>query len=155
MADANEKLPEGWAAGLDAEHQTFIQGRGWDKLAGTAAALASKTVDIEANRRELSREWGANEGRNKFVAARAMDTLKLAPEAIGALESLPGVGYRGVMNMFLQLGEMQGEARFVPGSVGGTLAPDQAQAKWDLISQDPSWRARWADGGATEIKDKS
>ena len=263
MADVNENpggAAPGWAAGLDADHQTFLQSKGWDKLEGPQAAVelakayrgseklrgglaagdvvalpkegdaaaakafwervgtpkdatgytfdglkrkdgtaldagyldaarlaasnanmpahmlkafveglqphfdgqqesaaASRTADIEANRRALAHEWGANEGRNKFIASRAMDTLKdhLPLEAVSALEALPGVGFVGVHKLFLALGEMMGEARFVPGTVDGTIDAGQAQAALDAAMHDSAWNERWRNGGDKEAADKA
>lgn len=125
--------------------------------AQTESTAAARSADVVANQRALAHEWGAAEGRNKFVAGRAMDILKdhLPIEAISALESLPGMGYVGINKLFLALGEMMGEARFVPNAVSGTLDADQAQAALNSAMSDPAWNQRWRAGGVKEAADKA
>jgi hypothetical protein len=121
------------------------------------ASAAKNSADIEANRRQLAHEWGADAARNKFIAGRAMDVLKdyLPLEAVSALESLPGVGYVGINKLFAHLGELMGEARFVSGASSGTMDKSQAQARLDTLMADTAWGARLSSGGAKELEEKS
>lgn len=118
--------------------------------------VASKQAALEASQRELDTAWGAEAARNKFLVTQAQDTLKVPQEVRDAL--VGSMGYRATMEHFLGLSKMLGEGRFVPsGGQGGTasLTKEQAQAKFEALSRDDAWRARWAAGGAEEIKTKS
>lgn len=117
----------------------------------------SQQAAAQASRQALEAEWGPNILRNKFIASRAMEALGLPAEAVAALEGLPGVGYQGVMNMMLKLGEQMGEARFVSsGTASATaLTRDQARAQLAALGRDENWVKRWASGGVAEAKQKS
>lgn len=113
---------------------------------------------IQTARQTLDTEWGANTMNNKFIASRAMDALRLTPEAVSAMEGLPGVGYVGLMKMFKQLGDAMGEGRFVPSGGGGgagSLTPEGAREKLAALGNDKGWVKRWQDGGAEEIAYKT
>lgn len=121
-----------------------------------AAELAAKTAAVQESRRLLETEWGAEMMKNKFIASRAMDALHLPAETVSALESLPGVGYAGVMKMFKQLGDMMGEARFVSGSTAtGTMNREQAEGRLRSLMTDENWVKRWAAGGVNEMREKA
>ena len=118
-----------------------------ENVSAQAAALASKTA--------LEAEWGVNLANNKFIAARAMDTLKVPPETVAALEALPGMGYQRVMNHFLELGKAMGEAHFVPGGQNnGPMNVAQAQAQLTALTNDVAWRNRFLQGGAAEAQQR-
>ena len=122
------------------------------------ADLAAKQVEAAASKAALETEWGADLMKNKFIAGRAMDALAIPAEALAAIESLPSVGYQGVMNMMLKLGTQMGEARFVPnGGAGGsgTMTPDQARDQLAAYSRDTAWVTRFANGGVNEIKQRN
>ena len=112
------------------------------------AAKAAAQVAAQASKTELEAEWGPQLANNKFIASRAMDTLKVPPEAIAALEALPGMGYKAVMNHFLELGKAMGEARFVPGGQNnGPLNAEGAQAQLASLMADQEWSKRLYNGG--------
>lgn len=118
-----------------------------EKVAAQNASAASKQA--------LEAEWGVNLANNKFVAARAMDTLKVPPETVAALEALPGMGYQRVMNHFLELGKAMGEARFVPGGQNnGPMNAAQAQAQLTALTNDTAWRQRFLQGGVSEAQQR-
>ena len=105
-------------------------------------------------RKALEAEWGADLAKNKFAAGRAMDTLGVPGDVVEAMQG--ALGYQGVMNHFLKLANMMGEGRFVEGG-GHTATPTKegATAQLKALMSDPAWAARWASGGAAEIKQKS
>ena len=112
-----------------------------EKVAAQNAATASKA--------ELEAEWGPQLASNKFVAARAMDALKVPAEAIAALEAMPGSNYKWVMNHFLELGKAMGEARFVPGGGNnGPLTAAGARAQLATLMADQDWVRRLMTGGS-------
>ena len=113
------------------------------------AEQASQARIAQESRAALEAEWGPQTANNKFVAGRAMDALALDPTAVAALESLPGMGYAGVMKLMHQLGTMMGEARFVQG--GGqpnVLNAGTAQERLNALKADQNWVN--AGGGGTE-----
>lgn len=123
-----------------------------DAQAAQAKAISDQ-VALQTAQAELKAKWGANEAANKFVAAQAMDTLGVPPEARAALDK--GLGYVGVMEHFLALGKMMGEGRFVTGpggGAGGALSPDEARAQLDALRKDQGWMDRWSRGGVEEQK---
>ena len=120
-----------------------------------AAEKVSAQVASQASKQALEAEWGLNLANNKFIAARAMDTLKVPPETVAALEALPGMGYQRVMNHFLELGKAMGEARFVPGGQNnGPMTAVQAQAQLTALTNDMAWRQRFLQGGAAEAQQR-
>lgn len=105
---------------------------------------AAKAVAAQESRKALETEWGVDLMKNKFIATRAMDALGVPPEALAAMESLPGVGYKGIMQMMLKLGEQMGEARFVHGNTQpNTMDPTQAQTRLAALQGDPNWVKRF------------
>lgn len=153
LADV-QGVPEGLleaakAAGLNSNMPAsmllqFMQGISGHFASQAAAAQASTQATAMQQRAALDAEWGANAGKNRWVASRAMDYLGITPEQIAALESVPGVGYAGVYKMLHKLGTDMGEARFVSGNSNppGVLSPQQAQDKLTALLGSESWQKR-------------
>lgn len=116
---------------------------------------ADATATAAAERQKLADNWGARAEVNKYVAGRAMESLGLTKEAIDTLQNLPGVGYAAVMEMMLQVGIKQGEARFVSqdGNPGAILSRDQAVARKAELMNDTAWAKRYLDGDRVANKE--
>lgn len=113
-----------------------------DKRAG--AELADKTAGIEAARAALAKDWGANVAANKLIASNAAAKLGIDPATVNSLENV--VGYDKIMNMFLKLGQMTGEDRFITsgpgGGNGGVLTVEQAKAQINELKSDAGFRTK-------------
>jgi hypothetical protein len=107
---------------------------------------AQLTVDVQQQDRDLQLHWGANTPRNKFIAARAMDTMNVSAEAIATADR--AMGHVPFMDMFLEIGNLLGESRFVGGGGPvGTMTADQAAARREQLMADEGFRARWIKNG--------
>jgi len=116
-------------------------------LADIATAEAAEAAaSIQTERETLAKNWGANAPANKVVAQNAAAALGMKPEEVDALENV--VGYARTMEMLRSIGEKIGEDKFIrsPGSGGGALSIDQAQAKLSELKSDKAWVSRYLGG---------
>lgn len=123
-----------------------------------AAQAAERTMKIEQDRDALARAWGTTKealqtSPNMMIAKNA--AAKLAAKTPGLSEAVAAfegqVGYDKVMNMFLDLGRMMGEDKFITGGGqgqgnGGALTVDQARAQKAELTRDEAWRGRYMKG---------
>lgn len=118
------------------------------KFNDTADALsaADRTAALDAEKVELKKNWGANEGANTVIAQNAAKALGVTPEHLAALEKT--IGYAKVMEMFRTIGTKIGEDKFVvaPNGSPGVMTRDQAVAKKGELMKDEAWVARYNKG---------
>lgn len=113
-----------------------------------AEETAQKTVKLAEEKAALSKNWGANEAANKFIASQAAQKLGLTPEQVATLEGV--VGYSKVMEMFHKIGRSLGEDKYVNGEQQGSgiMSRDQAIARKSELMADKAWVARKTAGDA-------
>lgn len=116
-----------------------------DDQVASQAALADAAKALEA-------EWGPRAANNKFISTSAMKTLGVTDETIAEVQKSP-LGYAATMKLFLRLGEMLGEAKFVPagGNVPGAMSKEQARSQLETLGKDEAWVKRFLAGGAAEM----
>src|ERR1700688_303922 len=121
----------------------------------TAASVAEAAALDATNKADLARSWGPNADNNLFVAKKAAEKLGVTPEVVQGLEKLQG--YAKTMEMFRQIGEQMGEARFItnttPGGVNtGAFTREGATEKLNELKSDTAWTARYLAGGQAEAR---
>lgn len=117
----------------------------FDNRAQRTAADAAAALETE--RAGLKTNWGKNYDAHMVVAKRAAEALGVAPEAVDALEKV--VGYSKVMDMFRNIGEKIGEAKFITGGNngnGGVMTREQATARKAELMRDTAWTAKYLNG---------
>lgn len=120
-----------------------------------ASTLAERTAKIDAERADLTKNWGVNHAANMVVAKAAAAALGVPPEAVAAFERMDGVGYAKVMEMFRTIGTKIGEDRYVNAGGGGggnVMTRDQAFAEKKALMADNAWVTRYLNGGSEEKK---
>lgn len=113
--------------------------------AATAQA-AETTAALQAERDELTKNWGQNFEANKFIAKQGAAKLGLDEKAVDALEKV--TGYAKTMEALRRVGVMSGEANFVSGDGkgNGVMTRDQAIARKAELEQDTAWVKSYLDG---------
>jgi hypothetical protein len=112
-----------------------------------ASQLADATAQLETQRAALKSNWGANFEVNKFVAAQGAKALGLDAEMIEALERTSG--YAKTMEAMRRIGAMNGEDKYVAGSVpgnAGVMTREQAVNQMEALKRDPVWRDKLLKG---------
>lgn len=120
-----------------------------------AAKNATSEATLNAERESLKVNWGANTTQNMMIAKNAAKALKIAPEAVAALEKT--VGYSKVMEMFREIGVRIGEDKFITNDNGGNgptvMSKDQAKATLAERENDTAWVARLNASDPTAIRE--
>jgi hypothetical protein len=114
----------------------------------TSTATVRKEAG-EQDKRELDAEWGLNAAALRVTAMNAAQRLGFTPDTVNALEGQ--VGYKGVMKMFAQLGQMMGEDKHVLGNPNvnnGIVTKEQAIHKMTQLKTDKEWTKRYLNGDA-------
>lgn len=136
---AAEKVAEGFVKYQESQAQT--------QSAEATAALATQ-------RAELQKNWGANFDAMMLVAKNAATALGIKPEVVNALEGQ--IGYKGVMEMFANIGSKIGEDKFISNinpNAPGVTTREQAVARKAELMADKTWTERYLAGGAAESKE--
>lgn len=131
-----------------------------DKSAADAKAETDAAVALE--RQELDKSWGANKAANMLIATNAFKALLAASglsqekygQAMTALENT--VGYAGLHQILLAVGQKIGEDKFIGGrgpSGDGVMTREQAVARKAELMKDAAWTKRYLDGGAAEQRE--
>ena len=123
--------------------------------ASAAAQTTEKTAALILEKKALADNWGANAEGNKFIAGQAVKALGVTPEQVAVLEN--SIGYKGVMEMFLNIGTKIGEDKFVRGNTNNTnvLSKEQAVAQLATYKNDEAWVARYLKGDVEAGKQMS
>lgn len=145
---SNFNVPKDAAKGIAAALVKFQD----DKSASEAA---EKAANVVTQRDELKKSWGPHWDANMLVAKNAAAALGVSPETVAALESMTGVGYAKVMEMFRSIGSKIGEDKFVGsgGAGGGVMTREQAVAKKAELMNDTAWTERYLKGGSNEVRE--
>lgn len=114
-----------------------------------ATRKTDQAAKAAVEKQELEKNWGANFAAHQLVAQNAARVLGIDPNAVSALEGQ--VGYKAVMEMFRNIGERIGEAKFIQsGATGGVLTQTQAAEQKAALMRDKDWAARYLRGGVAE-----
>lgn len=131
--------------------------------ADTREAAEAK-VALDEGRLNLKKSWGANEPANRLIASNAYKALLQATgmkpdqfaEAMTALENVPGVGYVGLHQILLTIGQKMGEDKFVGGrgpNNDGVMTVEQAVARKAELMKDVAWRDSYLKGDAAKQRE--
>jgi hypothetical protein len=110
---------------------------------------AEATARLETERNALRQNWGTNFEVNKFVAAQGAKALGLDEAALNSLEG--SAGYAKTMEALRRVGVMNGEDKYVAGSVpgnNGLMTRDQAVQRMAELKRDPAWTQKLMAGDA-------
>jgi hypothetical protein len=120
-----------------------------------AAALATRTATVKAEREALDKNWGTNKTYNEAVAMRALQELGkaagLTPEQTkagwDALSTTGGIGASYAMEMLRTFGAKMGEAPFIasnPNNGGNNqvMSREQAKAQIEALKVDKAFYKR-------------
>lgn len=129
-----------------------------------AAEEAERAASLQTSREALKKSWGANEAANKLIAQNAWRALltktgmpqEQFAEAMTALENMPGVGYVGLHQILLSIGQSIGEAKFITntGAAGdGVMTAEQATARIAELKKDQAWVKGYLAGDATKKRE--
>ena len=114
----------------------------------TALAQGTETAaKVQAEQQALKNNWGQNFHNNRFVARTAAGKLGVTPAELDALDGQ--IGHARVMEMFRQIGEQMGEAKFTGGGPGGGPQPmtqEQAVARISDLKRDSVWVTKYLAG---------
>ena len=111
------------------------------------AESAETTAKVQAEQQALKNNWGQNFDNNRFVARTAAGKLGVTPAELDALDGQ--IGHARVMEMFRQIGEQMGEAKFTGGGPGGGPQPmtqEQAVARIADLKRDSAWVTKFLAG---------
>ena len=112
-----------------------------------ASESAETTAKVQAEQQALKNNWGQNFDNNRFVARTAAGKLGVTPAELDALDGQ--IGHARVMEMFRQIGEQMGEAKFTGGGPGGGPQPmtqEQAVARIADLKRDSAWVTKFLAG---------
>lgn len=103
--------------------------------------VQNATIEFEAQKTALVKEWGAAHDQNIQLAKEGVAKLGWTKDQIDAMQI--GLGYDGVMKLALQIGKAVGEGTFVTndgnrasGGNPNALSPAQATAELKRLSND-------------------
>lgn len=130
--------------------------------AAEANDAAERASSLAADKQALEKSWGANAAANRLIAQNALRALLPASgmspdkfaEAMSAMESV--VGYAGLHNILLTIGQKIGEDKFIGGhgvNNDGVMSKEQAQARINELKADKDWVGRWMKGGSAEKRE--
>lgn len=144
-------LPQAAAAQLAADFTKFVE-------TGTQAGVAERTAKLTEEHAALDANWGQNKAINLAIAQRGAAASGLTPEQIQGLENV--VGYAKVMEHFRQVGELNGEAKFIGGGNGptgsnGIMTQEMAVARKAELMNDQGWVTRYTSGDAQANRELS
>jgi hypothetical protein len=144
-------IPVSQAQGLARHLAAFAE----KEIAETDAQAAQQ---LQQQRDELQRNWGAQHSTNLEVARRGAAKLGFDADTFAALEN--SAGYAKVMEAMRQVGVAAGEAKFFEGDAGAgtgtggqSMTRDQAVARIESLKGDREWGKRWMAGGTAEIRE--
>lgn len=130
--------------------------------AAEATRAADLTLQVNAEKQALDRNWGPNRDGNLFVAKSALEKLGTAaglkPDQIqagwDALSKVGGIGASYAMEMLRIAGSRMGEDKYVGGggSHGGVLSQQQALDEINTLKQDRAFGERLFKGDAESKK---
>ena len=150
-----------WAAPV--AHKLGLTG---DQAVGFTKELAARVAAVNAEEAarvkaentvqeaDLKRNWGSAYEGNLFVAQKAFEKLGFTPEMVVAMQTQ--VGFKQVMETFLNIGQKIGEDKYVQAPAGG--APGrytQEQAKAWLVEKkgDTEWGKRLIAGDSEVVRE--
>jgi len=119
-----------------------------------ADEAAERTAKMAADRADLAKKWGPDADAHLFVAQRTAKALNVTDEEIATLQE--AIGYGKVMEMFRQIGEKTGEARFVNQTTPNgevVMTRDMAINRKGELEADLAWRERYLNGGKKELNE--
>jgi hypothetical protein len=112
-----------------------------------ASEAAARAAQLNAEKAELAKSWGANAELNKLTAMQGAKRLGIDPETVAVLENT--VGYAKVMEMFRKIGAGTSEDTFVDGgSNNNPVTRESAQARLNELTNDQAWGKRLLAGDA-------
>lgn len=131
-----------------------------DKAA--ADEKATRDAAVAEDRQALDKSWGANKQANMLIATNAFKALLTASglpqekygEAMSALESI--VGYAGLHQVLLSIGQKIGEDKFIGGrgpSGDGVMTREQAVARKADLMKDKVWTDAYLAGDAAKQRE--
>lgn len=144
-------------------HELGLSATQVTKLAEWFNGLAdqSATLNAEAARAELQKEWGGQLKANMELAARARDTFGLDAVAVEKIAS--GYGLTDTIKLLAQLGRAVGEGGGLPGGKGQgfqksieqlrarkTEIQTNPELSKKLYAGDPGLKAEWDEINAAE-----
>lgn len=144
-------IPQAAVAQLAPEFIKYVE-------AGAVAETAERGVKLAEGKAELAKNWGANEVMNLEIAKRGAASVGISPEAVAAMEATDG--YAKTMEVFRQIGMLNGEAKFVgnggngPNS-NGIMTMEQAAARKAELMQDTAWVGRYMAGDVQATREMS
>jgi hypothetical protein len=151
-----------WARGMF--HELGFSKRQGDKLSAewnkraAESKQAQEQIEVDKSHQQFSalkQEWGAGfdakvRAKNEFVGLAG-----ITPEQHQQLEAALGVdGFAKIMDgIITKFGVKLGEHQFHGGGGGnnfGSMTPEGARAKKELLLSDPAYTKRYLDNGASE-----
>lgn len=119
-----------------------------------SAAAADKTAKLAEEHKTLDANWGANKEANKFLARKGAEALGFNAAVVDALEGV--VGYAKIMEGLRNVGQLNGEAKFITGSgltKDGIMTREQATARKAELMADTAWTKKYLDGDAAAARE--
>jgi hypothetical protein len=117
-----------------------------------AAELAETTANVDRQKAELKKSWGANYEENRLAAMQGARRLGMSDEDFNVLGNT--VGLVRMMDIFRKIGTGTTEDTFVEGANSGnpkTVA--SAQARLAELMQDQAWGERLLKGDAATVRE--
>ena len=112
-----------------------------------ASETAETQAKVQVEQQALKQNWGQNFEANQFVARQAAAKLGVTSAELDALDGQ--IGHARVMEMFRQIGDQLGEAKFVSSGGGGTpgvMTQEQAVARIADLKKDQAWTTKYLAG---------
>jgi hypothetical protein len=109
----------------------------------TDGSKAEYDAKVAVEKDTLRSNWGPRFNANMTIAQNTAAKLGVTPAQVEALEK--AVGYAGVMDMFLSIGQKTGEDTFVRSLVptnDGIMTRDQAKSALAEKVRDTAWAAK-------------
>jgi hypothetical protein len=117
-------------------------------------AATQKQAALVQERDALAKDWGPNKEANMFIAKQAALKIGMTQAEIDALES--AAGYKNTMGVFLKLGQLMGEDKFINSPAGGgagVMTADQAAARMKDLQADTAWGQKLLAGDAAAMRE--
>ena len=162
---AGQKLDDSVLAGMSHkagltpdQHKTYSAGVAeYLNQTAEAQAQAREETDI-VEKNALESEWGTLSGENYQAASKAALRFGVDADQLNKIQT-GGLGYRGTIELFTQIGRSFGEAQApaAPDS-GGSDAPfgltkEVAKGRLDALTKDADFRGRM-EAGDTEAREQ-